>query len=170
MNTLQEQLRAISYRFGEPVEKVAIIIDECNLQHAALSILGRRIDYQRLRENILDGHREVANLPKIITDATPHNEGFVFAMQNRGFEVEAIESQLSNGKHKNRTDPYIHRALYEAGDSDADVVALVSGDGDFEPALRYLKEIKGKRVEVFALREALATSLWAVADRVEFLG
>ena len=169
MNTLQEQLRAISYRFGKPTEKIRIIIDECNLQHAALSILGRRIDYQRLREKILAGCREAASPPKIITDETPHIEAFIFAMQNRGFEVEVIKSQKSNGKHKNRTDPYIHRALYEAGDSDTDVVALVSGDGDFEPALRYLKEIKGKRVEVFALREALATSLWAVADRVEFL-
>ena len=169
MKSFDEQLREVGKQlWGEP-ERVWIVFDECNLQLAALSILGRRIDYQATCERILAGHRVACSPPRIITDATDRVEAFVHAMERRGFEVVTVSSQRANGKLKNRTDSYVHKALYEAGDSEADVVALVSGDGDFEPALRYLKEVKGKTVEVFALRDTLAVSLWAAADRAEYL-
>ena len=169
MSTMQEQLQEASLQlFGVP-ETVQIIIDECNLQIAARSILGTRIGYQHICDSILSGHRVAFGPPKIITVETDRVELFTQAMASRGMEVEAIASHWSNGKSKNRTDPFIHRAIYKAGDSDTDVIALVSGDGDFEPALRYLKENKGKRIEVYAILGVMSTSLWAVADRAEYL-
>ena len=169
MNALQEQLQEIRPLLWGPPEKVQIIIDECNLQIPARSLLGSRIGYQNICDIILKGHRVPFGPPKIITVETDRVESFIRAMASKSMEVQAIPSQWSNGKSKNRTDPYIHRAIFEAGDRDADVIALGSGDGDFEPALRYLKENKGKRVEVYALREVMSMNLWAMADKVEYL-
>lgn len=169
MSTMQEQLQEASFQLFGPPEKVQTIIDECNLQIAARSTLGRRIGYQEICDRILRGYRIAFESPKIITVETDRVEAFIQAMASRGMEVEAITSHWSNGKPKNRTDPYIHRAIYKAGDSDADIIALVSGDGDFEPTLRYQKEDKGKRIEVYCLQGVMATSLWAVADKAEYL-
>lgn len=169
MNTLQEQLQKVCVQLWGPPEKVQIIIDECNLRIAARSIHGKRLECQDVCDRILRGHRVASQPPKIITDETDQAEAFARAMMKGGLEVEAISGQWSNGKPKSRTDPYIHVAIVEAGDSDADVIALVSGDGDFEPMLRYQKENKGKIVEVYAVREAMSTNLWAMADRAEYL-
>jgi hypothetical protein len=139
------------------------------LQLASFALRGGRADYQAILDLILNDNRCTYKSPQIITDATEGVETFEQAMIMRGYDVNVVESKRIGVQVKNLTDGYVHQALYEAGDSDADIVALVSGDSDFDPALNYIKLIKGKIVEVYALRDTLSIELYAVADRIAYL-
>jgi hypothetical protein len=156
--------------FGKNDHKtICVIIDECNIRYAALKLLGGPVDLQLLLcRKVLSRDRHLDGLPRMVMDeredVLSYQQAYV-----KDFDIQKVGGYRCGTTYKSRTDPYVGRAVYEAGDSDVDVVVLFSGDGDFEPALSYLKEYKGKEVEVCAVRGSLASCLFGVADRVTFI-
>ena len=156
--------------FGSSGHKeICVIIDECNIRYAALKLLGGPVDLQLLLcRKVLSRDRHMNGLPRMVMDEREDTLSFQKDYV-KDFDIQKVQGYRCGSAYKSRTDPYVGRAVYEAGDSDVDVVVLFSGDGDFEPALSYLKEFKGKEVEVCAVRGSLASCLYGVADRVTFI-
>ena len=121
-------------------QRVAVLIDDDNLSITAFNNFGRRVDYAKLLEAIDD--REIVRAVLYRPEARPEAQ-YPFPPKN-------VDCWLTVD------------AIALAGK--VDVIALVGGDGDYEPLLHYLKA-QGCKVEVWSWPVCTARRLREAADR-----
>lgn len=152
------------------IERVAIFVDGDYLYRAF-----PRVDVGALK-NILTAGRSFALglwfLAYTDHDDLTKKQNFFRVLQSFGFEVHPIPLKVnSNGKKKSRVDAFLMAELSrrllaeELGlQPCTDTFILVSGDSDYEPILRLVKE-RGRRVEV-AYKQGLSAELSGLADHI----
>lgn len=147
-------------------EKVMIFIDGSNLYHSAKNV-GIKIDYIKLKE-VLAGERKLIRPYFYCSD--PHTDAqtlFFDKLRYIGYEVKTTElKKYGDEKPFEKgvdimltTDLllYAARNLY-------DVAVLVTGDKDYIPAVKAVKEM-GKRIEVAGFKCCTAKALILSADK-----
>jgi uncharacterized LabA/DUF88 family protein len=137
-------------------QRVAVLIDDDNLRITASNKFGRRIDYRKLIEAIND--REIVRAVLYRPEA---------AMQQYPFPVKLLHF-LERGLGVEVKTPPKNVDCWLTVDaislaSKVDVIALVGGDGDYEPLIHYLKA-QGCKVEVWSWWACTAPRLRAAAD------
>jgi uncharacterized LabA/DUF88 family protein len=146
------------------MQKVAIFVDVQNAYYTARAVYKRNVDYNALWAKAT-GNRQVT---KAIAYAVDRGDRKQMEFQNIlraiGFEVKLKPFiQRSDGSAKGDWDVGITIDALEYAD-DADIVVLVTGDGDFDMLANRLRLGKGKIVEVYGVQKLTAASLISAAD------
>ena len=143
--------------------RLGIYVDVQNLYYAARD-LGGKVDYKRLKEWIVGSRKlEKANAYIILNPSIPDQEKFLHALENYGFYIRSkVIKTFYDGHQKGNWD--LGMAMDMIEDSEyLDIVALVSGDGDFAPVVRMLRR-NGVKVEVYSFLHSLSYELREAAD------
>jgi uncharacterized LabA/DUF88 family protein len=146
-------------------QRVGVFIDIQNLYHSAKNLYGSRVNFGELLKHLTNERRLVRALAYVVkSDPSTGEEAFFDALVKSGIELRSKDIQIFAGGAK--------KADWDVGIVvDAirmanmfDVVILVSGDGDFVPAVKYLQWGLGKGVEVAAFGKTASALLRETAD------
>lgn len=163
MRALMEPIRRDIPHRKTATSTLGIYVDVQNLYYAARD-LGGKVDYKKLKEWIVGSRKlEKANAYIILNLSIPDQRKFLHALENYGFNIRAKSIKtFDNGHQKGNWDLGMAMDMIEDSEH-LDIVALVSGDGDFAPVVRMLRK-NGVKVEVYAFLHSLSYELREAAD------
>lgn len=150
-------------------QRVAIFVDTQNIYYAARDYQNGNVDYERLLARVVRGrHLAHATAYVVERDGDTSAHGFFHKLSALGYRVKRRLVRVHTKGEDGRTvldgdwDMGIAADIVRAIDY-ADVIVLVSGDGDFVPILALAQE-RGKRIEVVAFRENASGDSLDIAD------
>lgn len=149
--------------------RVGVFVDVQNMFYAAKKLNGARLDYESMLGRILGGRRLIKAVSYIVESSEIDQSGFISVLEKKGYQVRRKElKSFFDGTAKGDWDMGIAIDIIEMAKS-LDVVALVSGDGDFVSLVRLIKKI-GPKVELYAFGHNLSSELRETADEFIELG
>ena len=138
---------------------VAIFVDVQNVYYTTRSAFKRNFNYNRFWAQVTNGRKVIKAVAYATDRGDPKQREFQNILRAIGFDVRLKPFiQRSDGSAKGDWDVGITIDALEYG-SEADVVVLVSGDGDFDLLANKLRVGKGKQVEVYGVTKLTASSL-----------
>lgn len=152
-------------------QRVGVFIDIQNLYHSSKNLFQARVNYKELLKELISGRKLIKAIGYVVkTDNVLGETAFFDALEKGGIDLRMKDIQIFPGG--------IKKADWDVGmavdairmASSLDVVILVTGDGDFVPAVEYLKWGMGKTVEIAAFGRSASSSLKEAADRFVDLG
>lgn len=147
------------------MEKVAIFVDVQNVYYTSRQAFARNFDYNKFWSRVAKDRRVIKAIAYAIDRGDSKQHEFQNILRAIGFEVKLKPFiQRSDGSAKGDWDVGITIDAMEYADS-ADVVVLVSGDGDFDLLVNKLRVDKRKIVEVYGVSSSTAVSLINAASR-----
>lgn len=146
-----------------PDQRVVVLIDTQNMYHSAKHLYGAHLNFPKLVEMITDGRKLIRAIAYAATSKGGDERGFLDALKASGIEPKTKDVQeFASGERKADWDVGMAVDAITLAER-ADVVALVTGDGDFVPLVQYLKN-KGIGVIVAAFGESTSKMLREAAD------
>lgn len=148
-------------------QRVGVFIDIQNLYHSAKNLFQARVNYKELLRELVGGRKLIRATGYVVkTDNAALGEtAFFEALEKSGIELRMKDIQIFPGGMK-KADWDVGMAVDAIRMANSlDVVILVTGDGDFVPAVEYLKWGLGKTVEVAAFGRSASAHLKEAADR-----
>ena len=141
------------------MKKVAIFVDVQNVYYTSRQIFGKNFDYNKFWLKATEGREVVKAVAYAVERGDEKQYQFQNILRAIGFEVKLKPFiQRADGSAKGDWDVGITIDAMEYSDS-ADVIVLVSGDGDFDLLADKIREEKGKRMEVYGVAQLTAKSL-----------
>jgi uncharacterized LabA/DUF88 family protein len=144
-------------------KNVAVFVDVANLYYAARG-QDVDVDYVALLKHATKGRDLIRAYAYSGLD--PENENqkkFLDFLSKNGYRVVAKDiRKFGDGRVKANLDIELVVDLFRLADR-MDVAVIVSGDGDFAPAIRALQDV-GVRCEVASFKPNTSSDLFAVAD------
>ncbi|MCB1586515.1 MAG: NYN domain-containing protein [Xanthomonadales bacterium] len=141
------------------MEKVVLFVDVQNVYYTTKQAFGRNFDYNEFWQQATSNRQVVKAIAYAIDRGDAKQKEFQNILRAIGFEVKLKPFiQRSDGTAKGDWDVGITIDALEYS-KDADIVILVSGDGDFDLLVNKLKVDKDKRVEVYGVESLTALSL-----------
>jgi len=144
-------------------KNVAVFVDVANLYYAARG-QDVDVDYVALLKHATKGRDLIRAYAYSGLD--PENENqkkFLDFLTKNGYRVVAKDiRKFGDGRVKANLDIELVVDLFRLADR-MDVAVIVSGDGDFAPAIRALQDV-GVRCEVISFKPNTSSDLFAVAD------
>jgi len=141
------------------MKKVAIFVDVQNVYYTTRHAFRRNFDYNKFWAKVTAGRQVVKSIAYATDRGDQKQKEFQNILRAIGFEVRLKPFiQRSDGTAKGDWDVGITIDALEYG-TDADIVILVSGDGDFDLLVNKLRVDKDKRVEVYGVESLTALSL-----------
>jgi uncharacterized LabA/DUF88 family protein len=129
-------------------QRVAIMIDVQNMFYSAKHQYNRKLDFAKLLTYIVNGRTMIRAVAYVIQAGDVDQSSFINFLKLNGFEVRAKELKIRpDGSSKGDWDMGIAIDCMTLSPR-VDVIALVTGDGDFTE-LVYTLKAQGNRVEVF---------------------
>ena len=146
------------------MEKVAIFVDVQNVYYTTRQTFGKNFDYN-VFWSIATNSREVVGATAYAIDRGDQKQHeFQNILRAIGFEVKLKPFiQRSDGSAKGDWDVGITIDVMDFSEY-ADVIVLVSGDGDFDLLATKVRDRIGKRVEVYGVAKLTAQSLILAAS------
>ena len=145
-------------------KNVAVFVDVANIFYAAKAA-GADIDYVTLLKSAVAGRDFVRAYA--YTGLDPENENqrqFHAFLARSGYKVVSKDiRKYGDGRIKANLDIELVVDLMRTA-SNLDIAVVVSGDGDFAPAIRAVQQ-QGVRVEVISFRGNTSSDLIEVADQ-----
>ncbi|MFQ3787120.1 NYN domain-containing protein [Halomonas sp. A29] len=146
------------------MEKVAIFVDVQNVYYTVREAYGRNFDYNKFWAEATAGREVVKAFAYAIDRGDQKQREFQNILRAIGFEVKLKPFiQRSDGSAKGDWDVGITLDAIEYAEQ-ADVIVLVSGDGDFDLLVNKIREVHGKKVEVYGVPQFTAASLMRAAS------
>lgn len=146
------------------MKKVAIFVDVQNVYYTTRQIYKRNFDYNRFWRSVTQDRVVTKAIAYAIDRGDQKQKEFQNILRAIGFEVKLKPFiQRSDGSAKGDWDVGL---TIDAMDytEEADVVVLVSGDGDFDLLVNKLRLDKGKTVEVYGVTQLTSVSLMNAAS------
>ncbi len=139
-------------------QRVAVFIDVQNMFYAAKHLYGSKLNFTRLLDYIAKGRPLNRAIAYIVRTPEIDQSNFLTMLRSNGYETRVKDlKQRPDGTAKGDWD--MGMALDAIAISDkVDVVALVTGDGDFVELVSVLKA-RGIRVEVYSFPYSTAEEL-----------
>lgn len=170
----------MSHKLSIPQRKnhrVGIFVDVQNMYHSAKNLYRARVNFNELLKIVAAGRELVRAVAYVVKSDTEEEKAFFEALEKSGFELKSKDLQIFPGGMK-KGDWDVGLAIDAISMSkQLDVVVIVSGDGDYEPLVNYLK-YGGLVVESVGFRRSTSSKLVEavnnfidldeVADRVIF--
>ena len=144
------------------LERVIIFIDNSNI-FQGFKKYNIKADYEKLK-NVITGDRELHGIflyEGVVYPMSPEKKRWYEELNKRsGYVIKvSFDKIISSGAIEKKVDIKIAIDIISLAYEDKyDTAVLVSGDGDFVPAVERLKELD-KDVEVWAFRYSLANTL-----------
>ncbi|WP_299595209.1 NYN domain-containing protein [uncultured Microbulbifer sp.] len=140
-------------------QKVAIFVDVQNVYYTARKIFNRNFDYNTFWRKATEGRQVTTAIAYAVDRGDQKQREFQNILRAIGFEVKLKPFiQRADGSAKGDWDVGITIDALEESAS-ADVVILVSGDGDFDLLVQKLREGRSKKVEVYGVAALTANTL-----------
>lgn len=146
-----------------PYQRVGVFIDIQNLYYSAKNLYSAKVNFGKILETGVAGRQLIRAFAYCIRADIPEEQAFFDALTKAGFEVQSKDIQLfPGGVKKGDWDVGIVIDMIRLGPK-LDVMILVSGDGDYVPALEYLRN-QGHLIEVIAFGKSTSAKLIAETD------
>jgi uncharacterized protein (TIGR00288 family) len=151
-------------------QRVGVFVDVQNMYHSGKNLYGSNVNFDKIL-NVAVGNRQLIRaIAYVICSNTSEERLFFETISKYGFELKIKDLQIfPGGMKKADWDVGIAVDAIKLADK-LDVVVLVTGDGDFIPLVRYLKENKGCRVELLSFGRTTSAKLIEEVDDVFDLG
>ena len=147
------------------MKKVVLLVDVQNVYYTTRQAFGRNFDYNRFWSRATADRQVIKAIAYAIDRGDRKQQEFQNILRGIGFEVKLKPFiQRADGSAKGDWDVGIAIDALEYSDS-ADIVVLVSGDGDFDLLVNKLRIDKGKYVEVYGVSALTSASLVNAASR-----
>ena len=144
-------------------QRVGVFVDVSNMYYSARHIYKRKVNFKEVLKTAVSGRKLIRAIAYVVKAETELEKGFFDALEKSGFEVKTKDLQVFWGGHKKGDwDVGITVDMIKMGPK-LDVMVLVSGDGDYQPLLEYLKSL-GHRVEVIAFGKSTSSKLIEEVD------
>ena len=139
-------------------QRVGVFIDVQNMFYAAKHLYNSKLNFARLLDYIGRGRPMVRSIAYVVQTPEIDQSNFLAMLRSNGYEIRSKDlKQRPDGSAKGDWDMGL--ALDALAMSDRlDVVAIVSGDGDFVDLVNFLKA-RGVRVEVYSFPYSTAEEL-----------
>lgn len=151
----------MSHKYSIPQRKnhrVGVFVDVQNMYHSAKNLYGARVNFKELLRIAVSGRELVRAVAYVVKSDTKEEKAFFEALEKTGFELKSKDLQIFPGGMK-KGDWDVGLAIDAIGMSkQLDVVVIVSGDGDFEPLVKYL-EFNGLVTEVVGFRRSTSSKI-----------
>ena len=145
-------------------QRIGVFVDAQNMYHSARNLYQARVNFKEVLNIAVSGRVLIRAITYVIRTESGEEKSFFEAMEKLGFEIKEKDLQIFAGGQK-KADWDVGLAVDAIKLADKlDVVVIVSGDGDYEPLIEYLKINKGCRVETVAFGESTSSKLIDVAD------
>ncbi len=145
-------------------QRISIFVDVQNIYYTCRQAFSQHFNYQAFWQQVTQGREVVRAVAYAIDRGDPAQQNFQRILQEIGFEVRLKPFiQRSDGSAKGDWDVGITIDLLDAAPV-SDVVVLLSGDGDFDLALKRVKK-DGAEAWVYGAPGLTALSLIQAADR-----
>lgn len=146
------------------MKKVVLFVDVQNVYYTTRQAFRRNFDYNKFWKRVTADRLIVKAVAYAIDRGDQKQHEFQNILRAIGFEVKLKPFiQRSDGSAKGDWDVGITIDALEYSDS-ADIVVLVSGDGDFDLLVNKLRVDKGKFVEVYGVAKLTSASLMNAAS------
>ena len=143
--------------------RVGVFVDVQNMYHSAKNLYGARVNFKELLKTVTAGRELVRAVAYVVKSDTEEEKAFFDALEKSGFELKMKDLQIFPGGMK-KGDWDVGLAIDAISMSkQLDVVVIISGDGDFEPLVNYLK-FGGIIVEAAGFRRSTSSRLVEVAN------
>ena len=150
-------------------QRVAIFVDVQNMYHSAKNLYKANVNFAEILKTGLAERQLIRALAYVINSESREEKGFFGALNKQGFETKIKDLQIFYGGAKKADwDVGITVDMIRMSES-VDVIVLVSGDGDYIPAVEYLQN-HGKLVEVLAFKKTTSNKLIEQVDDFIDLG
>jgi len=144
-------------------QRVAIFIDVQNMFYSALHIYKKKLDFAALLSVVIRGRRLIRAIAYIVQTPEVDQTKFLDFLLKLGVEVKTKKLKVRpDGTAKGDWDMGLAIDAINLSQK-ADVIALVSGDGDFTVLVEKLKAL-GVKVEVYSFPSSTAEELRLAAD------
>ncbi len=145
-------------------QRVGVCVDVQNMYYAARNIFNGRLNFQLLLDTIVKGRQLVRAIAYVIEDGVRDQSSFFTVLQSCGFDVKKKPLRIrADGTSKGDWDMGIALDALALSEK-VDVIALVTGDGDFTDLVYFLRS-RGVRVEVYSFPRSTADSLVKATDQ-----
>ncbi len=150
-------------------QRVGIFIDVQNMFYAAKHLYNSKLNFGKLMEYVARERPLVRAITYIVQTPEIDQSNFLAMLRSNGYEIRSKDLKLRpDGSAKGDWDMGL--ALDALAMSDRlDVVAIVSGDGDFVDLVNFLKA-RGVRVEVYSFAYSTAEELRGAATEYFQMG
>ena len=147
------------------MEKVAIFVDIQNVYYTARQAYGKNFDYNKFWAQATANRDVVQAFCYAIDKGDQKQREFQNILRAIGFKVKLKPYiQRSDGSAKGDWDVGIALDAMECAEQ-ADVIVLVSGDGDFDLLVNKIRLKHNKKVEVYGVPQFTAASLMSEASQ-----
>ena len=144
-------------------QRVGMFIDAQNLYHSAKNLYHARVNFGQVVKDAVAGRNLTRVIAYVITTESGEESNFFEALTKMGIEIKTKDLQVFWGGAK--------KADWDVGLAvDAirmapklDTIIIAAGDGDFIPAVEYLKHM-GCQVEIVSFGKSTSSKLKEVAD------
>lgn len=138
---------------------VAIFVDIQNVYYTVREAYGRNFDYNKFWARVTANREVIKAVCYAIDRGDQKQREFQNILRAIGFDVKLKPFiQRSDGSAKGDWDVGIALDAMEYAE-EADVIVLVSGDGDFDLLVQKIRAKHGKKVEVYGVPQLTAASL-----------
>ena len=145
-------------------QRVGIFVDVANMYHSAKNLYSAKVNFKEVLKTATAGRKLIRAIAYVIRSESEEEKAFFEALDKQGFEVKRKDLQIFPGGMK-KADWDVGIAVDAIKLADRlDSIVLVSGDGDYQPLVRYLQENKGCQVEVIAFSRTTSSRLADMAD------
>lgn len=138
--------------------RVGVFVDVQNMYHSAKNLYRSRVNFTELLGIASAGRELVRAVAYVVKSDTEEEKAFFEALEKSGFELKSKDLQIFPGGMK-KGDWDVGLAIDAISMSkQLDVVVIISGDGDYEPLVDYLK-YSGLIVESVGFRRSTSSKL-----------
>lgn len=145
-------------------QRVAVLIDTQNLYHSAKNLYHAKVNFNNVLKYAVSDRVLVRAIAYVVTTESGEEQQFFEALTKIGIETKTKDLQVFAGGAK-KADWDIGMAVDAIKMAPKlDAIVLATGDGDFVPAVEYLKTGAGCQVEVISFGRSSSSRLKEVAD------
>lgn len=150
-------------------QRVAIFVDVQNMFYAAKHLYNSKLNFTKLLEVVARDRPLVRAISYIVQTPEIDQSNFLAMLRSNGYEIRAKDLKLRpDGSAKGDWDMGLALDALAMAER-LDVVAIVSGDGDFVDLVNFLKA-RGVRVEVYSFAYSTAEELRCAATEYFQMG
>ena len=143
--------------------RVGVFVDVSNMYHSAKNLYHGRVNFRELLKLATANRDLVRAIAYVVKSDTEEEKAFFSALEKAGYELKSKDLQVFPGGMK-KGDWDVAVAIDAITLSKlVDVVVIVSGDGDYEPLVEYLK-YSGVVVEALGFRRSTSSKLVEVVN------
>ncbi len=143
--------------------RIGVFVDVSNMYHSAKNLYKSRVNFRELLKLATANRQLVRAIAYVVKSDTEEEKAFFDALEKAGYELKSKDLQIFPGGMK-KGDWDVAVAVDAISLSkQLDVVVLVSGDGDYEPLVEYLK-FSGLIVEAVGFKRSTSSKLIDVAN------